>query len=514
MLTGPIDATNVLLERAGIGIADVDLFEINEAFASVVLAWEREQKPDPATVNPNGGAIALGHPLGGTGVILLTKALHELERSGGRRALVSMCCGGGLGTGTLIERRLTSLAEALGHPPGASLLIVTCDELGVTHASNSGVYSALREGMGRVGGLVVPGPWAREAAARYRGEDVGVHLTLNAEYDLLRWGPITYCPSLLDGDGGFPRTLEDLWDHADTDEVRRECRAQIERAIYWGFDVSHLSAHLAALDFRPEFFDIALELAVDFALPLRLPDASAEHQWGFPFRALAAAEGVVSPDYLVRVGRGRSTRSALDQLLIGPAPRRHRGGAAPGDGHGRAASRGAGLAGPRRRSRPGHDRRLPAGAGGPVGRAAGRLPGPPGPPAAVLSRTGGPPASVSAPYVRPGSRRPRRVKQAGRQALQSGHPAGLDQHGVAGAERAQGGHRLVDGSRRRSRRRRRCRRPAPPPPAGGPGRRRPACSAALRAPSSAIGPRTATRRRAGRAARASRAAVMDAGLAL
>jgi predicted glycoside hydrolase/deacetylase ChbG (UPF0249 family) len=169
--------------------------------------------------------------------------------------------------------------------------------------------------MGRVGGLVVPGPWAREAAARYRGEDVGVHLTLNAEYDLFRWGPITYCPSLLDGDGGFPRTLEDLWDHADTDEVRRECRAQIERAIYWGFDVSHLSAHLAALDFRPEFFDIAVELAVDFALPLRLPDASAERQWGFPFRALAAAEGVVSPDHLVRVNRGRSTRSALDQLL-------------------------------------------------------------------------------------------------------------------------------------------------------------------------------------------------------
>jgi acetyl-CoA C-acetyltransferase len=104
MLTGPIDATNLLLDRAGIGIADVDLFEINEAFASVVLAWERELKPDPASVNPNGGAIALGHPLGGTGVILLTKALHELERRGGQRALVSMCCGGGLGTGTLIER--------------------------------------------------------------------------------------------------------------------------------------------------------------------------------------------------------------------------------------------------------------------------------------------------------------------------------------------------------------------------------------------------------------------------
>jgi acetyl-CoA C-acetyltransferase len=104
MLTGPIDATNLLLQRTGLGIADIDVFEINEAFASVVLAWEREVKPDPAAVNPNGGAIALGHPLGGTGVVLLTKAIHELERSDGRRALVSMCCGGGLGTGTIIER--------------------------------------------------------------------------------------------------------------------------------------------------------------------------------------------------------------------------------------------------------------------------------------------------------------------------------------------------------------------------------------------------------------------------
>src|SRR5438045_9378462 len=87
--------------------------------------------------------------------------------------------------------------------------------------------------MGKVGGLVVPGAWAREAAARYRGEDVGVHLTLNAEYDLYRWGPITHAPSLLDGDGGFPRTIEDVWDHADIDEVRKELRAQIERAILW-----------------------------------------------------------------------------------------------------------------------------------------------------------------------------------------------------------------------------------------------------------------------------------------
>ena len=104
MLTGPIDATQHLLDRAGLGVDDIDLFEINEAFASVVLAWERELGGDLDRVNPNGGAIALGHPLGGTGTILLTKAVHELQRSDAHRAIVTMCCGGGLGTGTLLER--------------------------------------------------------------------------------------------------------------------------------------------------------------------------------------------------------------------------------------------------------------------------------------------------------------------------------------------------------------------------------------------------------------------------
>jgi acetyl-CoA C-acetyltransferase len=104
MLTGPIDATQTLLARTGLSIDDIDTFEVNEAFASVVLAWQKEVGADPAKVNPNGGAIALGHPLGGTGGFLLTKALYELERTGGRYGLVSMCCGGGLGTGTIIER--------------------------------------------------------------------------------------------------------------------------------------------------------------------------------------------------------------------------------------------------------------------------------------------------------------------------------------------------------------------------------------------------------------------------
>ena len=104
MLTGPIDATKHLLARNNISIDDIDVFEVKEAFASVVLAWQKEVGADPARTNPNGGAIALGHPLGGTGGFLITKALYELERTGGRYGLVTMCCGGGLGTGTLIER--------------------------------------------------------------------------------------------------------------------------------------------------------------------------------------------------------------------------------------------------------------------------------------------------------------------------------------------------------------------------------------------------------------------------
>lgn len=215
---------------------------------------------------------------------------------------------------------MSTLAQRLGHPAGTRLLIVTCDELGVTHAHNSGVYAALRDGLGTSAGLVVPAPWAREAAARYRGEDVGVHLTLNAEYDLLRWGPITHAPSLLDGDGGFPRTLEDLWEHADTDEVRRECRAQLERAVYWGFDVSHLSTHLGALELRPEFFDVALELAAEFRLPLRLPPANVERSVGFRFRELATDEGVVSPDLVVRAPRNRSARGLVEELLADLQP--------------------------------------------------------------------------------------------------------------------------------------------------------------------------------------------------
>jgi len=209
---------------------------------------------------------------------------------------------------------MTSLVERLGYPAESKLLIASGDELGFCHAANVGVYESLRDGLATSAGLMVPCPWARGAAAAYRGEDVGVELTLNAEHDHYRWGPITHAPSLLDGNGGFPRTVDDVWDHADLDEVRRECRAQIERAILWGFDVSHLATHLGTLELRPEFFDVYLELAIDFRLPLRLPSEAGEDLVGFPLRRLAREEGAVFPDDVISLPRSDSHRALLDAL--------------------------------------------------------------------------------------------------------------------------------------------------------------------------------------------------------
>ncbi len=177
-----------------------------------------------------------------------------------------------------------NLAQRLGYGADAKLVIINADDLGSCHSANVGVFECLATGTVTSATLMVPCPWAREASSRYRGEDIGVHLTVNAEYPLYRWGPITHAPSLLGGDGGFPRTVEDVWDHADLDEVRRECRAQIERAILWGFDVSHLDAHMGTLQLRPEFFDVYLELALEFGLPLRMLSTGMERYAGFPAR--------------------------------------------------------------------------------------------------------------------------------------------------------------------------------------------------------------------------------------
>src|SRR5688500_15788379 len=129
-----------------------------------------------------------------------------------------------MGRAGSVAGAIASLVERLGFPPDARLVIVNADELGLTRASNVAVYDALRHGAATSASLMVPAPWARDAAAGYRGEDVGVHLTLNAEWETYRWGPISHSPALRDGDGGFPRTIEDLWEHGDMEERSEERR--------------------------------------------------------------------------------------------------------------------------------------------------------------------------------------------------------------------------------------------------------------------------------------------------
>lgn len=209
---------------------------------------------------------------------------------------------------------MPTLAQRLGYSADDRLLIINCDDLGLSHASNEGCFSAMRTGIATSASLMVPCSWARAAVVEAAAtDDIGVHLTLNSEYDHYRWGPITHAPSLLDGNGGFPRTVDDAWDHADLDEVRRECRAQIERADLWGLDATHLDSHMGTLQLRPEFFDIYLDMAIEFRLPLRMAGHSAEHTAGFPFRHLAADEGVVFPDSFVYVG-GVGSREAVEKV--------------------------------------------------------------------------------------------------------------------------------------------------------------------------------------------------------
>ena len=207
-----------------------------------------------------------------------------------------------------------SLASRLGYSDDARLVIISCDDLGSCHGATEGVYQAIRNGVATCASIMVPAPWARYAADQYSGEDRGVHLTLNAEHPLYRWGPLTHAPSLLSGEGGFPRSVDDLWEHADSTEVLRECRAQIERALAWGIDVSHLAPHLTSITLRPEFFDVYLELAVEFKLPIRLPSTISASAAGFPFRQLAADEDIVFPDHFDHDWRTGSRERVLAAL--------------------------------------------------------------------------------------------------------------------------------------------------------------------------------------------------------
>lgn len=213
-----------------------------------------------------------------------------------------------------------TLSSRLGYAEDARIVIISCDDLGSCHGATLGVYQAMREGVATCASIMMPAPWAHFASQMYKGDDIGVHLTLNAEHSSYRWGPLTHAPSLLSGEGGFPRSVDDLWEHADSTEVLRECRAQIERAIAWGIDVTHLAPHLTSITLRPEFFDVYLELAFEFKLPIRLPSTITAEAAGFPFRQLAADEGIIFPDHFDhdwRTGSRERVFGAMSNLQPG-----------------------------------------------------------------------------------------------------------------------------------------------------------------------------------------------------
>jgi len=176
----------------------------------------------------------------------------------------------------------------------ARALIVVADLLGLTEAHTSGGFQAMEAGLATSARLVVAGPWAPEVVRRYRGQDLGVSLTLTSPHPLLRLAPLTSAPTLRSGDGGLPRTAADLVEHADPDEARLELRMQLERAILWGIGVSHLAVLDESVLLRADIFDAVADLAEEYRLPLRLAPSADEERLGYNAWREACERGLIT----------------------------------------------------------------------------------------------------------------------------------------------------------------------------------------------------------------------------
>ncbi|MEJ0026181.1 MAG: polysaccharide deacetylase family protein [Rhizomicrobium sp.] len=214
---------------------------------------------------------------------------------------------------------MPSLAERLGYGADARLLIVNCDDIGSSHAANVASERAMREGLATSATLMVPCPWAREAVERFAGLDIGIHLTLTSEYPTYRWRALTGAPSLRDAQGYLPRTAAELWAQADAGEVEDECRAQIDQALAWGVDVTHLDNHMGTLQASRDLFPIYVKLAREYKLPLRMAGAAADARLGFGGRAQCDAAGIPYPDHF-RFQWGTPTADQLAAYIAAPRP--------------------------------------------------------------------------------------------------------------------------------------------------------------------------------------------------
>jgi predicted glycoside hydrolase/deacetylase ChbG (UPF0249 family) len=198
-------------------------------------------------------------------------------------------------------------------------LIVNCDDLGSSASANRATQSALAAGVATSATLMVPCPWALDGVAKAAGGGIGVHLTLTCEYPGYRWRALTGAPSLHDAQGYMPATAQAVWDNADLDEARAECRAQIDQAYAWGVDVTHLDAHMGAMQIDPRFFAAFVDLAAEYDLPLRMFGSGAERRLGFPGRAQAAERGLVFPDHLLTTW-GAPAKETFAGILGGLRP--------------------------------------------------------------------------------------------------------------------------------------------------------------------------------------------------
>lgn len=214
---------------------------------------------------------------------------------------------------------MPTLAERLGYDADARLLIVNCDDLGSSASANRAAQAALAAGMATSATLMVPCPWALDGVEKAAAGGIGVHLTLTCEYPGYRWRALTGAASLRDAQGYMPATTQAVWAQADLGDVRAECAAQIDQAYAWGVDVTHLDAHMGAMQIDPRYFALFVDLAAQYDLPLRMFGPAAERQLGFPGRTQAAQRGLVFPDHLLTTW-GKPARETFAGILAGLRP--------------------------------------------------------------------------------------------------------------------------------------------------------------------------------------------------
>ena len=192
-----------------------------------------------------------------------------------------------------------SLAERLGYSPEDRLLIVNCDDLGSSHSANVATFRSMVDGVATSATLMVPCPWAREAARMFKGLSIGVHLTLTCEYRGYRWRGLTNGASLHDDEGFLaPRTGVAL-QRVDAADARAECQAQLETALSWGVDVTHLDAHMNVMQAHTDLYEIYLDLAEEFRLPVRMFSREVTEKQGFRARERAEARGLLFNEHIV-----------------------------------------------------------------------------------------------------------------------------------------------------------------------------------------------------------------------